>query len=76
MAEKHFAPAAGDLVTSLYKRGIFKVLAMSHGGQTTAIQLFDISKLQLLGEPLEDVPCDTLLPFEEDANQAAGRIAK
>jgi len=76
MPDKQFAPIAGDLVISLHKRGIFKVLAMSHGGQTTAIQLFNISKQQLLGEPLEDIPCDTLLPFNEDASQAAARIAK
>jgi hypothetical protein len=76
MADKEFAPVAGDLVISLHKRGVFKVLAMSHGGQTTAIQLFNISKQQLLGEPLEDIPCDTLLPFKEDASQAAARIAK
>jgi hypothetical protein len=76
MAYKEFAPVAGDLVISLHRRGIFKVLAMSHGGQTAAIQLFNISKQQVLGEPLEDIPCDTLLPFKEDASQAAARIAQ
>jgi hypothetical protein len=49
---------------------------MSHGGLTTAIQLFNISKQQLLGEPLDDIPCDTLLPYKEDASQAAFRIVK
>jgi hypothetical protein len=76
MANKQFVPIAGDIVISLYKRGIFKVLAISHGGQTVAIQLFNISKQQLLGQPIEDVPCDTLLPFEEDASQAAARIVR
>jgi hypothetical protein len=76
MADKQFAPVAGDLVMSLYKRGIFKVLAMSHGGQTTTIQLFDISKQQLLGEPLEYIPCDTLLRFKEDASHATARIVR
>jgi hypothetical protein len=27
MADKEFAPVAGDLVISLHKRGVFKVLA-------------------------------------------------
>jgi hypothetical protein len=76
MGNKQFVPIAGDLVISLYKRGIFKVLAISHGGQTVAIQLFNISKQQLLGQPIEDVPSDTLLPFEEDASQAAARIVR
>jgi hypothetical protein len=76
MAKKQFVPAAGDIVISLYKRGIFKVLAISHGGQTAAIQSFNISKQKLLGQPLEDVPCDTLLPFEEDTSQAAARIVR
>jgi hypothetical protein len=71
MADKQFAPVAGDLVISLYKRGVFKVLATSHGGLTTAIQLFNISKQQLLGEPQEDIPSDTLLPYKEDASQPA-----
>jgi creatinine amidohydrolase/Fe(II)-dependent formamide hydrolase-like protein len=53
MAKKQFVPAAGDIVISLYKRGIFKVLAISHGGQTAAIQSFNISKQKLLGQPLE-----------------------
>ena len=44
---------------------------MSHGGLTTAIQLFNISKQQLLGEPQEDIPSDTLLPYKEDASQPA-----
>ena len=69
MAKRQFAPAAGDLVTSLHKRGIFKVLAISHGGLTAAIQLFNISKQKLLDQPIEDIPSDTLLPFEEDASQ-------
>ena len=76
MTNKQFAPVAGDLVISRHKRGIFKVLAISHGGQTAAIQSFNISKQQLLGQPIEDLPCDTLLPFEEDATQAAARLAK
>jgi hypothetical protein len=76
MAKRKFSPAAGDLVISLHKRGIFKVLAISHGGQTAAIQSFNISKQQLLGQPIEDLPCDTLLPFEEDASQAAARLAR
>ena len=76
MAKRQFFPAAGDLVISLYKRGTFKVLAISHGGLTAAIQSFNISKQQLLGQPLEDIPCDTLLPFEEDASQAAARIVR
>jgi hypothetical protein len=65
MATKQFVPGAGDLVTSRYKRGVFKVLAISHGGQTAAIQLFDISKQQLGGKPMEDIPCDTLLPYHD-----------
>jgi hypothetical protein len=76
MAKRQVAPTAGDLVTSLHKRGIFKVLAISHGGLTAAIQLFNISKQKLLDQPIEDIPCDTLLPFEEDASQAATRIVK
>jgi hypothetical protein len=76
MADKQFVPVTGDLVISLHKRGIFKVLAISHGGQTAAIQSFNISKQQLLGQPIEDIPCDTLLPFEEDASQAAARIVR
>ncbi len=75
MAER-FVPAVGDLVSSLHKRGVFKVLAISHGGQTVAIQPFNISEQQPLGPPLEDIPCDTLLPFEEDARQEAARIAR
>ncbi len=65
MATKQFVPGAGDLVTSRYKRGVFKVLAISHGGQTAAIQWFDISKQQLGGKPMEDIPCDTLLPYHD-----------
>jgi len=76
MANKQFAPVAGDFVISRHKRGIFKVLAISHGGQTAAIQSFNLSKQQLLGQPIEDLPCDTLLPFEEDASQAAARLAR
>jgi creatinine amidohydrolase/Fe(II)-dependent formamide hydrolase-like protein len=76
MANKQFVPVTGDLVISLHKRGIFKVLAISHGGQTAAIQSFNSSKQQLLGQPIEDIPCDTLLPFEEDASQAAARIVR
>jgi hypothetical protein len=76
MANKQFVPVAGDLVISLRERGVFKVLAISHGGQTVAIQSFNISKQQLMDQPIEDVPSDTLLPFEEDASQAAIRIAR
>jgi hypothetical protein len=76
MAKRQFFPAAGDLVISLHKRGTFKVLAIFHGGLTATIQSFNISKQQLLGQPLEDIPCDTLLPFEEDASQAAARIVR
>jgi hypothetical protein len=76
MANKQFVPVTGGLVISLHKRGIFKVLAISHGGQTAAIQSFNISKQQLLGKPIEDIPCDTLLPFEEDSSQAAARIVR
>ena len=76
MAKRQFAPATGDLVTSIHTRGIFKVLAISPGGLTAAIQSFNISKQQLLGHPIEDVPCDTLLPFEEDASQVAARIVR
>ena len=76
MANKQFIPVSGQLVASLHKRGVFKVLAISHGGQTVAIQSFNISKQQLLGQPMEDIPSDTLLPFEEDASQAAARIVK
>jgi stage V sporulation protein SpoVS len=76
MANKQFVPIAGDLVISLRERGVFKVLAISHGGQTVAIQSFNISKQQLTDQPIEDVPSDTLLPFEEDASQAAIRIAR
>ena len=76
MANKQFVPVAGDLVISHRERGVFKVLAISHGGQTVAIQSFNISKQQLMDQPIEDVPSDTLLPFEEDASQAATRIAR
>jgi len=76
MAKRQFSPASGDLAISPYKPGIFKVLAISHGGQTAAIQAFNISKQQVLGQPIEDIPCDTLLPFEEDASQAAARIVR
>jgi hypothetical protein len=76
MANKQFVPVAGDLVTSLHKRGVFKVLAISHGGLTVAIQSFNISKQKLMDQPIEDVPSDTLLPFAEDASQAAARIAR
>jgi hypothetical protein len=76
MAKRQFSPAAGDFVISLHKRGTFKVLAISHGGLTAAIQSFNISKQQLLGKPIEDIPCDTLLPFEEDSSQAAARIVR
>ena len=55
MANKAFAPVAGDLVISRHKRGIFKVLAISHGEQTAAVQSFNISKQQLLGQPIEDL---------------------
>jgi hypothetical protein len=76
MANKQFVPIAGDLVISLREHVVFKVLAISHGGQTVAIQSFNISKQQLMDQPIEDVPSDTLLPFEEDASQAAIRIAR
>ncbi len=76
MANKQFVPVAGDLVSSLRERGVFKVLAISHGGQTVAIQSFNISKQQVMDQPIEDVASDTLLPFEEDASQAAIRIAR
>jgi hypothetical protein len=76
MANKQFVPVSGQLVVSLHKRGVFKVLAISHGGQTVAIQSFNISKQQLLGQPIEDIPSDTLLPFEENASQSAARIAR
>ena len=76
MATKQFSPVAGDLVISLHKRGVFKVLAISHGGLTAAIQSFNISKQKLLDQPIEDIYSDTLLPFEEDASQAAARIVK
>jgi stage V sporulation protein SpoVS len=76
MANKQFSPVAGDLVISLHKRGVFKVLAISHGGLTAAIQSFNISKQKLLDQPIEDIYSDTLLPFEEDASQAAARIVK
>jgi hypothetical protein len=33
-------------------------------------------KVQFFNKLLEDVPCDTLLPFEEDASQAAARIVR
>jgi hypothetical protein len=76
MANKQFVPVSGDLVISLRERGVFKVLAISHGGLTVAIQSFNISKQQLMDQPIEDVPSDTLLPFKEDASQAAIRVAR
>jgi hypothetical protein len=52
IAHKQFVPVAGDLVTSLHKRGVFKVLSISHDGLTVAIQSFNISKQQLMDQPI------------------------
>jgi hypothetical protein len=57
-------------------RGTIKVLAVSSDGQTASIQSFNISRQKFVGKPLIGIPSSALLPWKEDASQAAARIVR
>jgi hypothetical protein len=54
----------------------FKVLEVSTDVQMAEIQCFSLSKQVLLGDVLRKIPTNTLMPFKEDASQAAARIVR
>jgi hypothetical protein len=75
MIKENFTPKKGQIVLAQGNTGTFKVIDVSADG-TAAIQSFSLSKQKLLGGVLYGIPCTTLLPFKEDASQAAARIVK
>ena len=64
------------LVLAQGRTGAFKVLAVSSDGQTASIQSFNISRQKFVGKPLIGIPSSALLPWKEDASQAAARIVR
>ena len=54
----------------------FKIMGLFEKGQLATIQAFSLSKQTLMGVPETDVPTSTLVPFKEDASQAAVRIVR
>jgi hypothetical protein len=71
-----FVPEIGQLVLAQGRTGAFKVLAVSSDGQTASIQSFNISRQKFVGKPLIGIPSSALLPWKEDASQAAARIVR
>jgi hypothetical protein len=71
-----FVPEIGQLVLAQGRIGAFKVLAVSSDGQTASIQSFNISRQKFVGKPLIGIPSSALLPWKEDASQAAARIVR
>jgi hypothetical protein len=53
----------------------FKILRLMENGQLATIQAFSVSKQILLGATV-NVPTSMLIPFKEDANQAAARVVR
>jgi hypothetical protein len=76
MATKVFSPS--DLVINPQTKGIvFQVVARQVGGEKLIVQEFDVSRHKLVdGAPsMYFLPAD-LVPFKEDASQAAARIVR
>jgi hypothetical protein len=78
MATNEFSPKNGDLVThhSHEKGLVFQVIGVQVGGDKCFIQEFDVSHRRLVGNPQLLVSAGDLLPFKEDASQAAARIVR
>jgi hypothetical protein len=53
----------------------FKITRLMENGQFATIQAFSVSKQILLGATV-NVPTSMLIPFKEDANQAAARVVR
>src|SRR5437879_4192295 len=64
-----------DAATHWYVQSA-RAFELSADGQTADIQAFSVSKQKLLGNILRVVPCTALLPFKEDASQAAVRVVR
>lgn len=56
-------------------RNTFKILELEEKTEFASIRAFSVSEHAELG-PAFDVPMSTLTPFNEDASQAAARIAR
>ena len=70
-------PKIGDLVVHPKEKGlVFQVVAVQMGGDKCFIQEFDVSHKRLIGNPQLLFPGSDLLPYKEDASQAAVRIVK
>lgn len=65
----------GDLVFAQGQNGVFIVRSFSEHPDMAEIQLFSVSKQQLMDYRM-NVPRGVLSPFKEDASQAAARIVR
>ena len=65
-----------DIVRSNELSGVFVVVGVQLPPQKCFIQEFDVSKQRRLDATPILVECSTLIPFTEDASQAAARIVR
>ena len=70
-----YTPKVGDIVIANGLGGTFKVLAISDIG-LAQLQPFNVSKQQVLGEVIENIPRRVLHRFREDSSQAALRVVR
>ncbi len=66
----------GQIVVQEGLVGVYRVVAISPDGQTANIEKFDVSSQKSLGDPIRPVALSKLSPYQEDASQAAARVAR
>jgi hypothetical protein len=54
----------------------FKITHIFQSGKFATIEAFSVSKQRFTGQTIVNVLTNTLIPFKEDASQAAARIAR
>ncbi|MGA9355471.1 MAG: hypothetical protein WBV46_17395 [Terriglobales bacterium] len=54
----------------------FRITKLMRDGQFATIEAFNLSAQKLKGSPVANVPVRKLVPFKEDASQAAARIVR
>ena len=70
-----YTPKVGDIVVADGQTGMFKVLSISDAG-LAQLQPFNVSKQQLFGKVMENIPRKALHRFTEDSSQAALRVVR
>jgi hypothetical protein len=56
--------------------GVYRVVSVSPDGQMADIEKFNISTNRSVGDPVRSVAMNKLSVYQEDAAQAAARIAR